>query len=83
MLLIQAEGKPQLTRLLHDMLEGAHGLPLIISHNGPWAVLWGPGYDPITVELACCRYSYLSPEALPSEDFRCPHGNWLVKYGRG
>lgn len=80
MLLIQAEGKPELTRLLSHMQDGTRGLPLVVSHNGPWAVIWGPGYDRITVELDCCRYSFPTPESFPSEDFRCPHGNWLVRY---
>ncbi len=78
--MITAVSKPDLTRLVNSIMEGTHGLPLVMNTQGAWAVLWGPDYPTLTIELPCCCYTYPNAEALPSEDFRCPHGEWLVKY---
>lgn len=80
MLLIEAADKPNLAHYIGHLLDRAHGLPLVMNRQGPWAVLWGPGYETLTLELECCRFSFPNTEALPSEDVKCPHGSWLVRY---
>ena len=80
--MITATSKYDLTRLVNSIMAGTHGLPLVMDTKGAWAVLWSAEeYPKLTIDLQCCRYTYPNAEALPSEDFRCPHGEWLVKYG--
>ncbi len=78
--MITATSKYDLTRLVNSILAQAHGLPLVMDTKGAWAVIWGPDYPRLTIDLQCCRFTYPNAEALPSEDFRCSHGEWLVKY---
>lgn len=79
--IIEAIDKADLTHGLGHLLDQAHGLPVVLNSQGPWVVLWGPGYETFTLELECCRFSFPDLEALPSENTKCPHGNWMVKYG--
>lgn len=79
--IIEAVDKAHLTHGLGHLLDHARGLPVVMNSQGPWAVLWGPGYEILTLELECCRFSFPNLEALPSENMKCPHGNWIVLYG--
>lgn len=80
MMFIEVTSKVDLVALVDTLLQGAGGLPVVMNAQGAWGVMWGPSYPVLTIELKCCRYFYPNGEALPSEDFRCPHGEWLVKY---
>lgn len=78
---IEALDKPQLAHMLSHLLETARGLPVVLNDRGPWAVIWGEEeYPSLMFELECCRFSFPTMDALPSKNFRCPHGNWVVKY---
>ena len=78
--LIAAKDRLSLIQLAEWFRGRACGLPIVLSWNGPYAVVWPPNYSPLTLELPCCIVHLEGSEALPGEDVKCPHGRWLVRY---